>query len=130
MPDFDISKYKSISEKPDRLVEPYSWIEHVPFAFFLVEVVKPRLFVELGVHTGNSYNAFCQAVKALKLKTSCYGIDTWQGDEHAGFYDESLYANLFEYHRSQYDFSQLLKMTFDEGLKNFADGSIDLLHIE
>jgi len=34
----------------------------------------------------------CQAVKDGKLKTKLYAIDTWRGDEHAGFYDEAIFT--------------------------------------
>ena len=57
-----------------------AWIEHIPFAFWIVEVLKPKTVVELGVHNGVSYFSFCQAVKTLNADTACYGIDTWKGD--------------------------------------------------
>jgi uncharacterized coiled-coil protein SlyX len=89
------------------------------------------LLVELGVHTGHSYNAFCQAVKTLKTATHCYGIDTWKGDQHAGWYGEDIYQNLLQYQLKEYaEFSNLLRMTFDEGLAYFSYNSIDLLHID
>ncbi len=129
--DFNIEDYKLMFKKPERLVEPYSWIEHIPFAFFLIEVSKPKLIVELGVYSGNSYNAFCQAIKYLNFDGKIFGIDTWKGDKHAGFYDESIYKDLKRYQEHKYaDFSSLLKMTFDEGLDYFSNNSIDLLHID
>src|SRR4051794_21305918 len=48
-------------EYPARLVEPSAWLGHVPFALWLVAAIRPRIIVELGVHTGNSYCAFLQA---------------------------------------------------------------------
>jgi hypothetical protein len=131
MQGFKISDSDIIFLKPNRVVQPYSWVGHIPFAFFLIEQLEPSIFVELGVHTGNSYNAFCQAVSLLKTQTRCFGVDTWRGDEHAGFYEENVYKNLAGYQKSRYkDFSKLLKMTFDKALKNFDDKSIDLLHID
>ncbi len=108
-----------------------SWIMHTPFALFLVSILKPKSFVELGVHTGHSYNAFCQAVKTLKTGTCCYGIDTWKGDRHAGFYGEDVCQQLLKYQLKEYsEFSHLLRMTFDEALAYFSNQGIDLLHID
>ncbi len=125
------TEHTIIFDSPNWGESSSAWIEHTPFAFFLISILRPAIFVELGVHTGQSYNAFCQAVKTLKTNTRCYGIDTWQGDVHAGFYDEKVYQELFQYQSKEYpDFSHLLKMTFDKGLAYFSDNSIDLLHID
>jgi hypothetical protein len=116
--------------KASRLAES-AWIQHVPFAFWLTEQVKPKLLVELGVHTGVSYFAFCQSVRANNLATLCYGIDTWTGDAHAGLYDESVWLDVSSFNTSAYAaFSYLLKTSFNEALPYFDDGSISLLHID
>jgi GT2 family glycosyltransferase/predicted nucleic acid-binding Zn-ribbon protein len=110
---------------------PSGWVEHVPFAFWLVDVLRPRRIVELGTHNGVSYSAMCQAVKALGVATSCFAIDTWKGDEHASFYGEEVYLDFQAFHDHRYSaFSQLVRSTFDEALRHFEDGSIDLLHID
>ena len=83
-----------ILDKPERITPPYSWIKHIPFAFFIIDVLRPEVFVELGVHTGNSFCAFCQAVKKLRLKTKCFAVDTWKGDELAGPYDEEIFKHF------------------------------------
>jgi Methyltransferase domain len=116
---------------PARLVWPPPWIGHIPFALWLVEALRPRVIVELGVHSGNSYCAFLQAVQSLALTTQCYGIDHWRGDEHADHYGDDVYAELCSYHDPLYGtFSTLLRATFEEALPYFADRSIDLLHID
>ena len=51
-----------IFASPRRLTPISAWHEHIPFAMFLVEIIKPRTIVELGTHYGDSYCAFCQAV--------------------------------------------------------------------
>ena len=71
---------------PQRLTDVASWHEHIPFAFALVAMGRPRVIVELGTHKGDSYCAFCQAVDVLGLSTKCYAVDTWEGDSHSGFY--------------------------------------------
>lgn len=108
-----------------------AWIEHVPFAFWLVDVLRPGRIVELGTHNGVSYSAICQAVKTLGLATSCFAIDTWKGDEHAGFYEEDVYRDFSAFHDQRYgSFSQLVRSGFDDALPRFEDGSVDLLHID
>ena len=116
---------------PDRLVAPPAWMGHTPFALWMVEALKPRMIVELGVHSGNSYCTFLQAVRALSLPTRCFGIDHWRGDEHAGNYGEEVFAELRAYHDPLYgDFSTLIRSTFQDALAYFSDDSIDLLHID
>ncbi len=103
----------------------------MPFAHWIVEVTSPRLLVELGTHTGVSYSAFCQEVLRNRLATRCFAVDTWQGDEHAGFYSEDIYREFQTFHDARYTgFSTLLRSTFDEALGKFLDSSIDLLHID
>jgi hypothetical protein len=117
--------------RPDRLVFPPTWLGHIPFAFWLVEALRPAAIVELGVHSGNSYCAFLQAVETLGFSTRCYGIDHWKGDDHAMHYGEQVYDDLRSYHDPRYgNFSSLLRYSFDDGVKFFADGSVDLLHLD
>jgi glycosyltransferase involved in cell wall biosynthesis len=116
---------------PLRLVEPPSWSEHIPFAFWLAAALRPRVLVELGVHTGNSYCAFAQATDLLGLETRAFGVDHWEGDIHAGHYSSVVFDELRAYHDPLYArFSTLLRMGFDEAVGQFPDGSIDLLHID
>jgi Methyltransferase domain len=108
-----------------------AWLEHLPFAFWLVEALRPRSIVELGTHHGVSYFAFCQAVDRLELDTRCFAIDTWKGDEHAGFYGENVFAAVRKRNDEQYSaFSRLVRSSFDDAAPHFAPASIDLLHID
>jgi hypothetical protein len=114
-----------------RLGEESAWWGHVPFAHWLVAVAKPHLLVELGTATGVSYTAFCEAVVRERLDTRCFAIDTWRGDEHAGFYNDEVYREFSLFHEDRYGaFSNLLRTTFDEARDKFENGSIDLLHID
>lgn len=115
---------------PRHIVES-AWHEHAPFVFWLVDVLKPRTVVELGTHTGFSFLAFCQAVQQLALPTACYAIDTWLGDEHAGFYDTRVFDALSAIQSQEYcAFSRLIRARFDEALSSFGDGTIDVLHVD
>ncbi len=117
--------------RPERLSDFSVWRGHIPFAMLLIELLRPRVLVELGTHYGDSYLAFCQAVKTLHTGTRCFAVDTWQGDAQAGFYEDGIYTDLQAYHDPRYaDFSRLVRATFAEAAATFADGSIDLLHID
>jgi len=116
---------------PDRLVSPDSWVGHLPFAFWLVAATRPRRYVELGVHTGNSYCAVAQAVIKYELDTECFGVDHWLGDVQAGLYGEDVYADLKGWHDPRFGhFSRLLRMSFADGRAHIEDGSVDILHID
>jgi len=108
-----------------------AWIEHAPFAFWLVDSLRPRRFVELGTHYGYSYFAFCQAVQRLATDTATYAVDTWRGDAHAGLYEEAVYRTVAPHNRTRYaSFSTLIRSTFEEARDYFDDSSVDLLHID
>jgi Methyltransferase domain len=108
-----------------------NWSGHLPFAYDLVATAKPSLLVELGTHYGESYFGFCQAVAEKLVPCSCYAVDTWAGEPHSGFYDESVYDDVSAHNSTYYSsFSYLLRSTFDSALLNFADESIDILHID
>jgi GT2 family glycosyltransferase len=110
---------------------PSAWHGHVPFAHWLVQALRPRIIVELGTHNGISYAAFCESVLQSQLTTRCYAVDTWKGDSHAGSYGEEVFRDFRRFHDSRYSgFSELLRTTFAEALPYFAEGSIDLLHID
>ncbi len=126
----EISK-KLIFTTPNFIEKPYGWVQHTPFAAYLIETLQPTVFVELGTHSGNSYFSFCQAVEELKLATKCYAVDTWEGDEHANFYDQDVYKRVKSINNEHFSrISSLLKMTFDDALAYFNDSTIDLLHID
>jgi methyltransferase family protein/glycosyl transferase family 2 len=108
-----------------------SWGSHVPFMFSLVSLLQPRTFVELGVQSGASFFAACQAVRRLGIDTTCVAVDNWVGDQHAGV----SVAGEFEAVRTRIsehygDFAGYIRANFDDAGKNFESGSIDLLHID
>ncbi len=116
--------------RPHRL-EQSAWTGHIPFGASIVAGMRPRVLVELGTHSGNSYLAFCQVIAERNIDAKCFAVDTWKGDEHSFLYDESVFFDLSCYHDSKYaGFSRLLRMTFDEALAYFSDGTVDLLHID
>ncbi|MDP9004362.1 MAG: class I SAM-dependent methyltransferase [Verrucomicrobiota bacterium] len=124
------------AELPSRHFEPRlygvgAWTSHLHFAYDLVAVMKPRVLVELGVDRGESYFAFCQSAAENKTGTRCFGVDSWQGDQHAGGYDETTFAQVSAHNRANYGaFSTLTLSTFDAALAAFEPESIDVLHLD
>ena len=125
-----------MSDLPSRHFEPRiygvgAWTPHLDFAFDLVAILKPKVLVELGVDRGESYFAFCQSVTQNATDTRCFGIDTWQGDPHAGNYDETTFTQVSEHNRENYAaFSTLVRSNFDDALPRFQPESIDILHLD
>jgi glycosyltransferase involved in cell wall biosynthesis/predicted O-methyltransferase YrrM/outer membrane murein-binding lipoprotein Lpp len=115
---------------PERLKSPW-WIGHIPFAYELIARHRPRTIVELGTYSGSSFAAFCQAMETHGIEGTCHGVDLWEGDVHMGRFDESLFLEMSEFTRTRYPHhARLVRKLFDQAVHDFADGSIDLLHID
>jgi hypothetical protein len=128
---FNLIDYPIVFMQPRRFGPNSAWIQHIPFAAMLVDMLEPRTIAELGVHHGDSYCAFCQAVGERKSATRCFGVDTWRGDAHAGFYPQQVLEVLRAHHDPLYaSFSTLMQSDFDSAAARFDDGSVDLIHID
>nr|WP_295469457.1 class I SAM-dependent methyltransferase [Mesorhizobium sp.] len=115
----------------DHLTDVISWHAHVPFANSLIELLVPRMVVELGVHKGDSLLSMAAAVQRFNQPGRVVGIDTWRGDDHAGVYDGKAVLDELMDRAANFGLRiTLLRSTFDDALASFADGSIDLLHID
>jgi GT2 family glycosyltransferase len=127
----EVGPYVSLStySLPEYLVWS-AWIEHWPFAVWVVEQARPRVIVELGTWTGFSYFSFCQAVEHSGVATHCFAVDTWQGDEQTGFYGHEVFEAVLARNQRYSWFSTLIRSTFDEASEKFDEGAIDLLHID
>ncbi|GJD43446.1 hypothetical protein AFCDBAGC_1298 [Methylobacterium cerastii] len=116
---------------PPRIGVDSAWWEHVPFAALIIEQMRPDTVVELGTHNGVSFLAFCDAMQRANISGRCYAIDTWGGDHQAGFYGEDVYTSLHDLVYMRYRHcAELIRSKFEDALKFFSDGSIDLLHID
>ncbi len=108
-----------------------NWSGHLPFARDLVEWLRPKCLVELGVEYGESYFGLCQSIQEAGLDCRAWAVDTWLGDLLTGGYGEEVYEQVRQHNRMHYEsFSTLLRMTFDEASRCFEPQSIDLLHID
>ena len=127
----ELSVFTPDEWSPRNTSEVISWQGHIPFAFSLIRLLKPACLVELGTHKGDSYLAFCEAAERHSLATRCFAVDTWVGDEQAGYYGDEVLEQLRSKHDPQYSgFSTLIRSTFDDALVQFPEGSVDLLHID
>jgi len=110
----------------------WPWAGHKHFIYDFIRNTKPNTIVELGTHKGTSFFSMCQAVKDAKLKTKLFAVDTWQGDEHAGYYGSEVYDFVNQTKNKYYSKQniKLIKKTFDEAQKEFKLKNIDILHID
>jgi hypothetical protein len=127
-PDLPTPCFVPIRYRPGNLG---TWSGHLAFAHDLIADLRPSLLVELGTHWGESYFTFCQSVFQNRVDCVCYAVDHWLGEPHAGHYGEEVFADVQQFNERHYrGFSYLLRTGFDEAREQFADESIDLLHID
>lgn len=108
-----------------------AWLTHAPFASWIVAALRPASIAELGTHYGFSCFVFAEAVKRLRLPSIVSALDSWEGDDHAGFYDETVYDSVDAVVKADYpDSVRLVRGWFSESRSHFPDRSIDLLHID
>ncbi len=121
----------SLDFKPKYLSCVTGWHGHLHFANDLIKFHKPSIFVELGVHFGDSYFTFCQSVKQHNISCKCIGVDKWIGDHQCGYYGEEVWSQVYDHNYQNYrEFSSLLRSSFSSAVSRFDDGSIDLLHLD
>ena len=108
------------------------WEGHRDFAYDLLHFVRPARLVELGSQYGCSLFTFCQAVRDFKLNTEINAVDMWSGDIGAEITGEEVYALVKKTAATYYPEVNLhlFQMCFDDARPNFADNSIDILHID
>ncbi len=110
---------------------PSAWREHGPFGSWLMSALRPRTVVELGTHNGYSMFVFAEAALRLGLSTRLQAIDSWEGDDQAGFYGEEVYKSVRSIVDDAYaDSVELIRAYFHDAAGSIPDGSVDLLHID
>lgn len=108
------------------------WNGHRNFAYDYISFFQPSQMIELGTHYGCSFFSMCQALKDHNLQNKLYAVDTWQGDEQAGYYDNSVWELVQKTKSIMYPEvnAVFLKMLFQEAVLRFDDESFDLIHID
>jgi hypothetical protein len=100
--------------------------EHLPFYFWLIDVARPRLIVDLAAGKPDDYLAFCQSIERLNYGATCLGV--------ADIFDKRGSDNglnpLREYHDMH--FGHLSRLTDEAGqiLDPSNSSPIDLLQID
>ena len=108
-----------------------AWLTHAPFAAWLVDTVRPATIVELGTHYGYSCFTFAEAARRLALNTTINAVDSWIGDDHAGFYGEDVFRYVERVALADYpDSVRLWRGWFSDIRPQFSDQSVDILHID
>ncbi|MBI4921069.1 MAG: class I SAM-dependent methyltransferase [Devosia nanyangense] len=108
-----------------------AWTGHVPTLFFLMRLLSPRRYVELGTQNGMSFFAACQAAAGAEPLCECVAVDSWEGDIQAGMFGEKVFADFEDRLHSSYPhIGSYIRGLFDDAAVCFEDGSIDLLHID
>ncbi|WP_250513772.1 glycosyltransferase [Caballeronia sp. INDeC2] len=109
---------------PERIV-PSPWLEHAPFAFWLVDALRPSLIVEAGATEGFLFSAMCQAVTQLALDTRCIAFATEDANPGAdtAISDHEIYQT-----RRYQAFSCVVRPAGRQAaVEDIPDGSIDVL---
>jgi hypothetical protein len=122
--------FEPLFSLPTRM-PPTAWAGHIPFMFVLFKLLRPECYVELGVHNGASLIAASTAARQYHLPTQIYGIDSWEGDAHAGYYNgDKVFEELQSYLARTFKNVTLIRNYFHTARPLFAAGSIDFLHID
>lgn len=101
-----------------------AWKGHRTFAGWLINRVQPKIVVDLGVDYGYSLFSFSEH----NIGT-VYGIDSFEGDEHAGHHGDAYDTVIRVIEENQYKNIDVIKGYFDDVVKTW-DKPIDILHID
>lgn len=108
-----------------------AWLGHAPFAFWLMDVLRPRSVVELGTHYGFSCFVFAEAARRLGLEITVNALDSWVGDDQAGFYGEDVFESVRSIAERDYPSAvHLMRGWFSDSRPSVGDETVDLLHID
>ncbi len=102
---------------------------HIPFLFILLELFRPRRYVELGAHKGVSFFAACQHIRENGKYGEAIAVGQWQENPHS-----SKHGYSFETFKNTLDAKFSGTGKFIRGDVNadsaFAKGSIDVLYVK
>src|SRR3954451_13525839 len=95
-----------------------------------MDVLRPHSIVELGTFQGYSCFVFAEGARRLGLDCSISALDSWEGDDHAGHYGDSVYEKSAAVAARDYpDSVRLVRGYFEQSRPLFAADSVYPLHI-
>jgi hypothetical protein len=106
-----------------------NWKDHIKFAQWIVKRKNPKVIVDLGVDYAYSTFSF-----SLPKIGKVYGIDSFEGDIHAGLKNEKNSSDAYKFVQDKkieygFDHLEFIKGYFDDVSKNWIE-NIDILHID
>ena len=101
-----------------------AWAGHEEFGIWLVEHLKPKVTMDLGVDYGFSLFAL-----AMPRIGEVYGVDSFEADAHAGHHVDNYDVVMKFKERHRFDNVHVIKGWFSEVAKTW-DKAIDILHID
>ena len=108
-----------------------AWLGLEKIGYEVVRHFRPKVVVELGTHMGLSALAMGLALHENAEGGRLFAVDTWEGETHAGIYDDSVYQT-FMGRRASLGLDETivpLRMFFDEA-RSVVPTPVDLLHID
>jgi hypothetical protein len=116
--------------EPRRVLVP-SALAHLCIAYDLAEALRPRLVVDLGAGSAETFFAVCQSMQDHDVDGVCFAVDRWRDDAAKAEEDEahslSVNHHARSFHRGR---AYLMKTSADDAARHFAESSIDLMRIE
>ncbi|MEN3759219.1 hypothetical protein [Aeromonas veronii] len=104
-----------------RYLADSQWLQHVPFYFWLTEVLRPNLVAEPNLNSAVGYFAICQAIDKLNHDGLAYGA----------FGSQCNIEQVSRYNHEHYrEFSHLGASDESTFISDFDDASIDLLMLK
>lgn len=111
---------KAMFWRPRYLAES-EWLQHVPFYFWLTEVLQPKVVVKPDINSAVGYFAICQAMDKLNQDGLVYGAFGADCDA------ERISTYNHEHYR---EFSSISNQTEKNLINELSENSIDLLLIQ
>lgn len=106
-----------------RHVTRSAMLMHVPYLFWLMEVVRPTTVLQIGLDDGLAYMTLCQAVERTGLKTSVLGVPNFDDAQAEARLPEPFHAR----HEIEYsDFSSLTQQDLASISEGYPHG-LDML---